>query len=226
MAQIMDHRNEGFDAKRAHYEDVSTKTKMINRQITTKVGLKDYTREECEAMAGEVIEYNYNKRYSWDEFKAMPVQNKEEYLRHLANKYQGLLPIDLCRMFGISRTGFDKAVKKLKVTFARTGSRYMSEGRKQFYADLITPWEDFILPEFKIPEVENYISAEEPEPVRPTTYKLDYLELTCNGEDLGDILQKMGITGKVQVSIKSVTEGSIVPRRVTYSTMGGECNNG
>ena len=194
---------------------------MITRQITTKVGLKDYTREECEAMAGEVIEYNYNKRYSWDEFKAMPVQNKEEYLRHLANKYQGLLPIDLCRMFGISRTGFDKVVKKLRVTFARTGSRYMSEGRKRFYAELVTSSEDLLLPEFTIPAVENYIPDEEPEPVRSATYKLDYLELTCNGEDLGDILKKMGITGKVQVSIKSVTEDSIVPGRVTYTTYSG-----
>ena len=142
MGRIMDHRNEGFTPKDAFYEDGVSRAKMINRSITTKEGLKDYTKDEIAERSGEVVEYNYNKRYSWDVFKNMPEINRREYIVHLTRKYDGLRLVDLARMFDMTTAAVSPLILKTKIRFPKGGARYMNVGRIKFYEEMFEPVEE------------------------------------------------------------------------------------
>ena len=204
MAKIMDHRNEGFTARNAHYEDVAGRGKTINRQIITKVGLKDYTKDEIAERCGEVVEYNYNERYSFEEFKAMPDRNKREYIAYLQQKYCGLRLVDLEKMFDISSNSVYKWIGPLKLKWPKGGERYMCVGRIKFYEDMVDV-EDQTSEEIDISEVEaNEIPKfEEPEHVK--AYLLvEQLIINCDVENVQEFISRAGFEGRVRVTVTAI----------------------
>ncbi len=194
-SRIMDHRNESFSAKDAHYEDVAGKGKAINRQIISKVGLKEYSKEEIIEKCGPVVEYNYNNRYSWEEFEAMPKINRREYISHLVTKYQGLRIMDLGAMFGKTNEQIKPLLFETKIHFPKGGARYMTVGRKQFYKDMFPEVKE----EPKQAPEGNYILEQKPE--KEVEYEIEKLRFSCDVEDVNYILEKMGVKGTVLITV-------------------------
>lgn len=183
----IDHRNWGFDARDAMFEQMKDTAKTINRQIITKKELNDYTEEEIMAKAGEITTYNYNNVYTWKEFKAMPERNKREYISHLRQKYKGLRVADLGAMFGVSYGVVLSAVNDLHITFPRGGYR-SSEGRTKFMAEMIE---------------RQPVVYEEPEPEQEqedAVFLLHSVRVTCEAKDVSAVLASLGMNGLVEVS--------------------------
>ena len=204
MSKIMDHRNESFNGKNAYFEDVASRSKAVNRSITTKVGLKDYTKDEIEERCGEVVEYNYNKRYSFEEFKAMPERNKREYIAHLQQKYVGLRLVDIEKLFDISTASVYKWVGSLKLKWPKGGERFMCAGRIKFYEEMIGV-EEPVAEEVDISEVEaNEIPKfEEPENVK--AYLLvEQLIINCDVENVQEFISRAGFEGRVRVTVTAI----------------------
>jgi hypothetical protein len=72
----------------------------------------DYlTKKEKEAMSGEVKSYRLNEPMSWREFKEMPGDIQEQYIKLLRERYK--VPYEeLGKMFGISRDGVQKYLSR------------------------------------------------------------------------------------------------------------------
>lgn len=71
----------------------------------------DYlTKKEKEKMNGEVFVYNPNNWYSWEEFKAMPMEYQVKYVNSLLNRYN-------CGLTTISKIVFEKSPECLSQHF-------------------------------------------------------------------------------------------------------------
>lgn len=179
----IDHRNEGFDARDAMYEQVRDTAKTINRQIITKKGLNDYTEEEIMAKAGKITTYNYNNRYTWKEFKAMPTVNQREYICYLRQKYKGLRAADIARMFDVSRTTITNISHELNLSFPK-GSQYDAVNRVRFMEEMLG--EDSLV-------VQKQESA---------VFLLHSVRVTCEAKDVSDVLASLDMNGLVEVSVQ------------------------
>ena len=195
-----DHRNEGFTAIDALHEHNAEHSKNIYPPIITKVGLKEYTEEEIAEKSGPVIGYNYNNRYSWEEFRAMPERNKREYLKHLMQKYEGLKATDLAMMFGLkSITLVTDEAKKVGILFPKKG-KYNTEGRKAFKRDMLTA--EVAEPE-RMPEPEPVpIEEQQTEQVvvEEPMFSVHRVSLVCDAQRAGEVLTSLGITGRVTIT--------------------------
>jgi hypothetical protein len=70
------------------------------------------TKKELEKMNGEVMTYNPNAWYSWEEFKKLKMEWQVNYVNSLITRYNCSCT-GICRhVFGISRTALSKYFKK------------------------------------------------------------------------------------------------------------------
>lgn len=69
------------------------------------------TKKELYAMNGECKTYRLNSPMKWAEFKAMPLEHQETYLKLLRQKYN-VSDAQLAKMFGISQTTASAYFKK------------------------------------------------------------------------------------------------------------------
>ena len=75
----------------------------------------DYmTRKEKEALNGEVMSYNPNAWYTWEEFKALPMEYQVKYVNSLLNRYN-------CGLSSISEIVFGKSKGWLGIYFKKVG---------------------------------------------------------------------------------------------------------
>lgn len=205
-----DHRNEGYTAVEALYEHNAEHSKNIYPPIITKVGLKEYTDEEIAEKSGRVVSYNYNNRYSWQEFKAMPEQNKREYLKHLMQKYPGVRATDFAMMFGLKAiTVFTNEAKKVGIFFPKTG-KYNTDNRKAFKRDMLDA--EIAEPE-RIPEPEP-VPIEEPETekvvIEEPMFSVHRVSLICDAKRAGEVLTSLGITGRVTITAEITDRKEVV----------------
>ena len=205
----IDHRNVGFTAVDALFEHNSEAAKNINRQIVTKEGLKMYSDKELEEKGGEVIEYNYNSRYSWEDFKAMPAINKREYIAHLRKKYEGVCLRDFAEMFCVSRNSVGSEFKKIKVGFPN-GRVALTEGRKQFKKDMVTAdfaeapvFDPHTLPE-KVDLVPEVVDVPAEIEVVVPTWSVQKVSLVCDAAFVSEALATIGFSGRVTITAEQM----------------------
>lgn len=74
------------------------------------------TKKEREAMNGEVFHYDPRKWYTWEEFKAMPIEYQVKYVNSLLNRYD-------CGLANISCIVFGKSKSWLSLYFKKHGQR-------------------------------------------------------------------------------------------------------
>lgn len=75
----------------------------------------DYmTRKEKQALNGEVMSYNPNAWYTWEEFKALPMEYQVKYVNSLLNRYN-------CGLSNISEIVFGKSKGWLGIYFKKVG---------------------------------------------------------------------------------------------------------
>lgn len=108
------------DAQYAFYQDIKSRKQMLSGARGLKRGSRsktctlssDYmTKGQLKKMNGEVKVYKMNSPMSWSEFKSMPAEHQEAYLKHLMNKF-GVTYVQLGEMFGTSNTNIYQYVKK------------------------------------------------------------------------------------------------------------------
>ena len=194
---IADHRNEGFTATDAMYEHNATAIRGINKQIITKPGLKMYSDRELEEKGGPITSYNYNNRYSFEDFKAMPDINKQEYIKHLLAKYPGIGAVDLGKMFGVTSTTVISWLKNTSVKFPKKKPR-RTEGKTLFYKEMVNSRNVVeMAPKPVQPEVQ--------EPEQPAFFmqKADFI---CGVDDVGAVLMNFGFKGYVRVTAEPIEE--------------------
>ena len=193
--KIADHRNEGFKAREAMFEHNEEKTQLINKQIITKEGLKMYTEEEAMEKAGPVTEYNYNNRYSWEAFKAMPSVNKQEYIKHLQKKYWGITATDLGKMFGVTGQAVMSQLRDTSVEFPKRLPR-TTEGKKRFEEEMLGGTVEMFSP---APVHDDRIE-----------YYVRKLSVVCDVNNASDVLKMTGLIGRVYLTAEVIEEKEMV----------------
>ena len=213
LERSIDHRNYGFDAVDALFEHNAEHSKNIYPPIITKVGLKDYSKKELEERAGKVVEYNYNNRYSWEEFKNMPERNRQEYLKHLTQKYKGITLADLAMMFNLKKPDpLSKIARTVGVTFPKGRARN-TDGRKAFKRDMLNA--EVAVPEVT-PIVEEPVTEPAVEPeveqtaVSESSFTIKEMQFVCKAEHVSDVLDLFGFTGDVLIKVESCDGKEVV----------------
>ena len=92
----------------------------------------DYmTQKEIKAMSGDVKVYRLNKPMKWDEFKAMPDEHKESYIKLLRQKWNAP-DKHISKMMGTNTCSFSQEMHRLGIPATRkSNEKWDTEG---FYA--------------------------------------------------------------------------------------------
>ena len=187
--KIADHRNEGFTARDAMYEHNNEKGTAIHRPAITKTGLNIYSDKELEKMGGPITSYNYNEPRPWAEFKAMPRDNKWQYLSRLLHKYDGIGAVDLALMFGVNSQTVLNAFRELGIKPSPKGrSKKAAEAKARFRAEMVGQIEEPV----KEPAIE--------EPA----FLLTHASFECDAADVSSILNHLGMTGMVTITVEMI----------------------
>lgn len=199
--KVADHRNEGFKAREAFYEHNEEKTKLINKQIATKVGLKMYTEEEQIAKGGPVTEYNYNNRYTWEEFKAMPEENKKQYIRFLKEKYDGIAASDIAAMMGVSDYAVSKVFNKIGIKPNKKGAlnKNQREAKRRFWNEMVEPYRNT--------EPEN--TEPKPSSELEPNYVVQKVSFVTSADEVTNALKAIGFYGKVYITAEVIEESEV-----------------
>lgn len=92
----------------------------------------DYlTEKERKQMNSDVASYNLNQPMSWAEYKRLPDDLKEQYLRKLRERY-GASAAAIGKMMGVNRVTVSKELKNFGIPAANRGTRPSPE------------WENFV----------------------------------------------------------------------------------
>lgn len=185
-----DHRNEGFTARDAHYEQVREHNQTNHKTSITKQGLRQYTQKELEKKGGPVYSYNFNEPMLWDDFKSMSVQNKKDYINFLREKYPGLRMVDLAEMMQIGHASVSIMMRDLGITFPRGGQK--TAGSIKFREEM--------LPKPEPEVVEEQVIEEQPAPV----FTISRVEFTCDAKDIAKMMELLPIAGSVRVVVEEV----------------------
>lgn len=111
------------DEEYVFYKDIQEKKSIGRGAFHKKNGSKskkcnfpsDYmTKKEREAMNGEVMSYNPNAWYTWEEFKNLPMEYQVKYVNSLLNRYN-------CGLSNISEIVFGKSKGCLGIYFKKVG---------------------------------------------------------------------------------------------------------
>lgn len=174
-----DHRNEGFTAKSALYEESRTRAAMIDRHIMTKPGLPVYTDKELEQKGGEVISFNPRKPITFEEFESYPRAKKFAYLQAMDREWPGVSARALSIMMGGPYKYIAGAMKEAGVQRGKGKSPEFN--RAQFLREMCQP---------------------KAEPASSTDCTIESVEFTCDADAVGNILRQFGIKGAVAVTIE------------------------
>ena len=111
------------DEEYVYRQDIKEKKSTGRGAFHKKCGSKskkcnfpsDYmSKKEIKAMNGEVISYNPNAWYTWEEFKALPMEYQVKYVNSLLNRYN-------CGLSNISEIVFGKSKGWLGIYFKKVG---------------------------------------------------------------------------------------------------------
>ena len=185
-----DHRNEGFTARDAHYEQVREHNQTNHKTSITKQGLRQYTQKELEKKGGPVYSYNFNEPMLWHEFKEMSVQNRKDYIQYLRDKYPGVRITDLSNMMGIGNAALGIMLHDLGFTFPRGGRE--TEGQRRFREEMLPKPEPEVVEE---PAIE-----EQPAP----SFTINRVEFTCDAKDIAKMMELLPVAGSVKVIVEEV----------------------
>lgn len=104
-------------------------------------GVEYKTKKELDAMNGPVAEYNMKTFYSWQEFKAMPLDIQEEYITKLMNRYEiGCKTISI-NQFGKSKNALANHLTRLGINKRLPNRKKYHEseaGKSKYLSDLDT----------------------------------------------------------------------------------------
>lgn len=185
-----DHRNEGFTARDAHYEQVREHNQTNHKTSITKQGLRQYTQKELEKKGGPVYSYNFNEPMLWHEFKEMSVQNRKDYIQYLRDKYPGVRITDLANMMGIGNAALGIMLHDMGFTFPRGGRE--TEGQRRFREEM--------LPKPEPEAVEEPVTTEQPAP----QFTINRVEFTCDAKDIAQMMELLPVAGSVKVIVEEV----------------------
>lgn len=169
-----------------------------------------YTEKEQAEKAGDVTEYNYNLRYSWEAFKKMPTINRQEYIAHLRKKYPGVTAKDFGDMFGVSG---QSVANHLQDTNQRFGKGWvMTEGIRAFRADMVyahnvVGFEKTPAARFELAPVPSHEPEDETSPAIP--YDVQKLSVVCDAENASEVLAAFGLEGRVYLTVEVIEEKEV-----------------
>jgi hypothetical protein len=181
-----DHRNEGFTAKSALYEESRTRAAMIDRHIMTKPGLPVYTNKELEQKGGEVISFNTRKPITFEEFESYPAAKKLAYLQAMDREWPGVSARALSLMMDGPYKYIAEVMKEAGVQ--RGKGKCPGFNREQFLREMCRHDE------------EPAVKTEE-----PIDYDVEVVEFACDAGTVGSVIKQFGIKGPVAVQIRPLS---------------------
>lgn len=148
--------------------DVLQKKRIANQARYRKNGSKSkkcslstdgMTRRQWERKCGEVMTYRIGQPMSWEEFKSIPRDIQEDYLKSLVEKYSATCA-DLAMMFGCTAATVSRFCKQNNIDVGfHVGKRMTKEERARF--------KEFLSVDQEPDEIEEPDEVEDIEPCEP-----------------------------------------------------------
>ena len=81
---------------------------------------------------GEIVSYNLNKPMGWEQFKQLPKEVQQEYIKRLQDKYDAAISQISSTMFGLRNTSLANYLRKNGIPYAGDKRRRSSEAIQAF----------------------------------------------------------------------------------------------